>query len=301
MTTTSPHGNQNQSSCTKVPVPTEGLPLDPKAQDQDKASNPTPDLSKETKIGSDPNPNGPSVYSNSNLAKIYTTVEDKENTTLDEINNKICDYSQKLGLKMSPVEGPVNDIPKNNEAVIVKISNNSQNGKFEKSKNADDIDGEEFSGQIVYNPDGSAYILEESDETLLEQIPTQEGAIVERAGKHSSEVEYPRIDQAIYIARRRAWYNAMGNAYLQMMQEKCPESPVIHNFKVVSVNDKTTLKVKKEQKTSEETSEGKGPDHKLEYFLPLIVTLLFNEIKIIFNVFLTSRSSTRVPYHNKEF
>ena len=35
---------------------------------------------------------------------------------------------------------------------------------FRKSKNADDRDGEEFSGQIVYNPDGSAYILEESDE-----------------------------------------------------------------------------------------------------------------------------------------
>ena len=267
MTTTSPHGNQNQSSCTKVPVPREGLPLDPE-KDQDKASNPTPDPSKETQIGSDPIPNGPSAYSNTNLAKLYSSVEDENDKTLDTINNKNCDYSQKLALKMSPVEGPVNDIPKNNEAAIVKISNNSQNGMLDKSTDADEGDGEEFSGQIVYNPDGSAYILEECDETLLEQIPTQEGAIVERAGKHSTEVEYPRIDQAIYIARRRAWYNAMGNAYLQLMQGKGPESPVIHNFKVVSVNDKTNLKVKKEEKTTEEISEGKGPDHKLKYFLP---------------------------------
>ena len=101
---------------------------------------------------------------------------------------------------------------------------------------------EQFSGQIVYNPDGSAYILEENDETLLDQIPTQEGAIVERAGKTVSQVEsYPKIDQAFYIARRKAWYNAFGNAYLQLVQGKRPESPNIHNFKVLSVKDKINL------------------------------------------------------------
>ena len=268
MTTTSPHGNQNQSSCTKVPVPSEGLPLDP-VRDQDKASKPTTDQSKETKIGRDPIPNGPSAYSNNNLAKLNSNIGDAEDKTLDQINSKTCDFSQNVALKMSPVEGPVNNLQKNNEAAIVKIANNSQNGNLDKSKDSDEEDGEEFSGQIVYNPDGSAYILEESDETLLEQIPTQEGAIVERAGKHSTEVEYPRIDQAIYIARRRAWYNAMGNAYLQLMQGKGPESPVIHNFKVVSGKDKTNIKVKKEEETIEESCEGKGPgpDHKLKYFL----------------------------------
>ena len=108
----------------------------------------------------------------------------------------------------------------------------------------DNIEAEEFSGQIVYNPDGSAFILEESDEALLDQIPTQEGAIVERAGKGpSSLTEYPKIDQTVCVARRRAaWYNAMGTAYRQMIQDRGPQSPIVHNFRVVSVAEVTPHK-----------------------------------------------------------
>ena len=132
---------------------------------------------------------------------------------------------------MSPVEGPINDIPK-----TIFDKNPDKLGDTTGSSEG----CEEFSGQIVYNPDGSAYIIEENDETLLDQIPKQEGSIVERAGKCQSEVEYPKIDQAVYIARRKAWYNAMGSAYLQFLQGKSSEcqSPNVHNFRVVSVKDK---------------------------------------------------------------
>ena len=147
---------------------------------------------------------------------------------------------------MSPVEGPVNDLPKTNLLL--------REGEKPSSEGC-----EEFSGQIVVNPDGSAYILEENDETLLEQIPTQEGSIVERPGQAVSQVaEYPKIDQATYIARRKAWYNAFGTAYMQLMKGKRSESPNIHNFKVVSVKEKiNSCRRKPDDKPLDEVSPGK--------------------------------------------
>ena len=40
----------------------------------------------------------------------------------------------------------------------------------------------------MYNPDGSAYILEEED--LLSQVPRQEGSIVDRAGANNQVAAY---------------------------------------------------------------------------------------------------------------
>ena len=226
MNTTSPDGNHHHHKSSsinasqhnkqsKVPiVETNGL-----APDQEKSSN-------------DKVPN----LDNTNLAKLYessNTVVSKEH-----LNNSTCD------LTMSPVEGPLNDLPKTNLML--------REGEKTSSEGC-----EEFSGQIVYNPDGSAYILEESDETLLEQIPTQEGSIVERPGKAVSQVaEYPKIDQATYIARRKAWYNAFGTAYMQLMKGKTSESPNIHNFKVVSVKEKINSCIRKhEDQPLEEVSQ----------------------------------------------
>ena len=110
-----------------------------------------------------------------NLANVY-----EENC----VNDNHCDST-----KMSPVEGPVNDIPKT-------MFDKSHDLSGDTTTTTHQGEGcEQFSGQIVYNPDGSAYIIEENDETLLDQIPTQEGSIVERAGKCLPEVEYPKIDQ----------------------------------------------------------------------------------------------------------
>lgn len=197
---------------SKVPiVETNGL-----APDQDKSSN--------------------DKVPTTNLAKLY---ESSNSVVREEhFNNSTCD------LTMSPVEGPVNDLPKTNLLL--------REGEKPSSEGC-----EEFSGQIVVNPDGSAYILEENDETLLEQIPTQEGSIVERPGKAVSQAaEYPKIDQATYIARRKAWYNAFGTAYLQLMKGKRSESPNIHNFKVVSVKEKiNSCRRKHEDKPLDEVSQ----------------------------------------------
>ena len=262
MNTTSPDGNHHHHKSSsinasqhnkqsKVPiVETNGL-----APDQEKSSN-------------DKVPN----LDNTNLAKLYessNTVVSKEH-----LNNSTCD------LTMSPVEGPVNDLPKTNLML--------REGEKTSSEGC-----EEFSGQIVYNPDGSAYILEESDETLLEQIPTQEGSIVERPGKAVSQVaEYPKIDQATYIARRKAWYNAFGTAYMQLMKGKTSESPNIHNFKVVSVKEKINSCIRKHEdqpldEVSQPTTPGKVQTINFKNIFSLIAFLLSGEIKIIFNAFLT--------------
>ena len=132
-------------------------------------------------------PISPKVLNNVNVTKFYESIRDETNT--NDVNSK---FSSDL-TSMSPVEGPVNDIPKN------IFDKNPEN---QGSDNHVQSDGcEEFAGQIVYNPDGSAYIIEDNDESLLEQIPKQEGSIVERGGKCQSEVEYPKIDQAVFIAR----------------------------------------------------------------------------------------------------
>ena len=51
-------------------------------------------------------------------------------------------------------------------------------------------DIEQFQGKIVYNPDGSAYIIEDGDFSDEEELPVpmQEGSIVEKRGL-TSEVD----------------------------------------------------------------------------------------------------------------
>ena len=235
------YGNQNQSSCKNLTT-----------TDTNQSTVPIEDTNKvsediQTPAGDDNKvPTYPEVLSNTNtVSNLYdaSVQETNEHT----INNKNCDQVN----IMSPVEGPVNDLPKS-----IFDKNPDSHGGDNPHHPSDGC--EEFSGQIVYNPDGSAYIIEDNDETLLDQIPKQEGSIVERAGKCLPEVtEYPRIGQAVYIARRKAWYNAMGSAYLQFLQGKNPDSPNVHNFKVVSVKDKISSSKNEDRGSVEDIPEGK--------------------------------------------
>ena len=248
------YGNENQSSCKNLTT-----------TDTNQSTVPIEDTTKvsediQTPVGDDNKvPTYPEVLSNIKVANLYDASVQENNEV--NINNTNCDQET----KMSPVEGPVNEIPKS----IFDKTPDSHGGDHPPHSS----DGcQEFSGQIVYNPDGSAYIIEENDETLLDQIPKQEGSIVERAGKCLPEVtEYPRIGQAVYIARRKAWYNAMGSAYLQFLQGKNPDSPNVHNFKVVSVKDKISSSnpshgSKTEDGAVEELPEGKVQTIKFKIF-----------------------------------
>ena len=117
-------------------------------------------------------------------------------------------------------------------------------------------DVERFGGKIVYNPDGSAYIIEDGDLSDDESlpIPKQEGSIVERPGDEDDDDKkdaYPQIANAFYISKSTAYYNALyGQAYVKLLQEKnVPETPVVHSYRVFSARDKnvganTDLKTK---------------------------------------------------------
>ena len=241
MNETSPsNGHANQSSCvsnknteSKVPIDGDQLAIETKNNITNKDDKKVPSC--------------PKVLSNVNDVKLKeSSISDSCNNEQNQLKTENCDQA-----KMSPVEGPVNEMPK----TMIDAKSHDKHSSSDHSG-----DPEQFSGQIVYNPDGSAYIMEENDDSLLEQIPKQEGSIVERGGKCLSEVEYPKIDQAVYIERRKAWYSAMGSAYLQFLQGgKSSESPQVHNFRVVSVQEKITNKVRRD----EDSAEGKRPDSEL--------------------------------------
>lgn len=72
---------------------------------------------------------------------------------------------------------------------IISVKNNQSiysNMKIQEEDKKTDGDVEKFGGKIVYNPDGSAYIIEDgdlSDDDSLLTLPKHEGSIIERPGK----------------------------------------------------------------------------------------------------------------------
>ena len=108
-------------------------------------------------------------------------------------------------------------------------------------------DVEKFGGKIVYNPDGSAYIIEDGDLSEEEALPLpkQEGSITEKQdqeggtpGEGGETPSYPLIANAIYVTRSAAYYNALyGQAYAKILREKMtiPEAPIVHSYKVYSL------------------------------------------------------------------
>ena len=104
-------------------------------------------------------------------------------------------------------------------------------------------DGESFDGKIIYNRDGSAYIIEgqsdSSDAESLLDASQLEGSIVDEHGKTltSQLALVPQIANAVYIHRNPAmFYNP-----LYMLSEKSPQhlAPIMHNYRVYDVRSKS--------------------------------------------------------------
>ena len=103
-------------------------------------------------------------------------------------------------------------------------------------------DVESFDGKIVYNPDGSAYIIEGesdlSDTESLREVPKVEGTIVDQRGKvNSTQIpSFPQVASAFYIQRNPAFYNS----YYMLPQENKPrvEAPIMHSYRVYDVRTK---------------------------------------------------------------
>lgn len=107
-------------------------------------------------------------------------------------------------------------------------------------------DVENFDGKIVYNPDGSAYIIEDSelsdeDANELPQLMGN-GCIVDGRGVNVSRSEgFPQIANAIYVSSRTTNHHALygGNLANCVKPDKSivPEVPVMHSYRVYSVRD----------------------------------------------------------------
>ena len=114
-------------------------------------------------------------------------------------------------------------------------------------------DVEKFDGKIVYNPDGSAYIIEDSelseeDATSLADLPQiiGDGCIVDGRGVSLSQsFVFPQIANAFYVSRNPSIYNALyggtaaSYAANNVLQDKkiVPEVPIMHSYRVFTVRD----------------------------------------------------------------
>lgn len=95
-------------------------------------------------------------------------------------------------------------------------------------------DVESFDGKIVYNPDGSAYIIEGDSDSELDSIidlPQKEGLIIDKKGKNDNEPsvkEIPQIDNAFFVPRNPNSF--MSSPF--MLQHKSQSTPIMHSYRV---------------------------------------------------------------------
>lgn len=132
-------------------------------------------------------------------------------------------------------------------------------------------DVERFDGKIVYNPDGSAYIIEDSelsdDENSIDlPLPNLDGCIVDGRGVNLSQFQvFPQIANAFYVSRNPSLYSALyGQAYANILRDKklVPEVPVMHSYRVYTVRDKSGER--KTMNSSEEEGGDKSHHHHQE-------------------------------------
>ncbi|XP_053401802.1 zinc finger homeobox protein 4-like isoform X2 [Mercenaria mercenaria] len=100
------------------------------------------------------------------------------------------------------------------------------------SKELSDV--ESFDGKIVYNPDGSAYIIEGDSDSELDSIidlPQKEGAIIDKKGRNDNEPsvkEIPQIDNAFFVPRNPNSF--MSSPF--MLPHKSQSTPIMHSYRV---------------------------------------------------------------------
>ena len=115
-------------------------------------------------------------------------------------------------------------------------------------------DVESFDGKIVYNPDGSAYIIEGDSDSELESIidiPQKEGLIIDRKGKHDELIEkpIPQIDNAFFVPRNpNSFMNSM-----YMLPHKL-QTPIMHSYRVYDLRSQKNSPSSSKDKTDSSTS-----------------------------------------------
>lgn len=98
-------------------------------------------------------------------------------------------------------------------------------------------DVEKFDGKIVYNPDGSAYIIEGESE-LSEDDSLPDGCIVDGRGVSVPHtLVFPQIASAFYVSRlyaQQAYQQQQQQQQRSAVQQHNPDLPVMHSYRVIS-------------------------------------------------------------------
>lgn len=101
-------------------------------------------------------------------------------------------------------------------------------------------DGESFDGKIVYNSDGSAYIIEGGDSDLSDldsiiDLPHQDGMIIDKKGSdiHSQVPAFPYVANAFFVPRNPA--SVFSSIYSAPSQRYPHQAPMMFSYKVYDV------------------------------------------------------------------
>ncbi|XP_040567512.2 zinc finger homeobox protein 4-like [Lepeophtheirus salmonis] len=97
-----------------------------------------------------------------------------------------------------------------------------------------------FDGKIVYNPDGSAYILEDDNLDIL--LPKHDGSIIDRSGASPVD-EYLPIANAFYVSKGDGNTN-LYNALVKNASTDGSNAPVVHSYRVYSARGGVDLKTR---------------------------------------------------------
>ena len=162
----------------------------------------------------------------------------------DAANHLITDTGQTQTLVHARLDArDVNHQPTSPEATACTSPPNSPQQRLATTTESPS-DVERFDGKIVYNPDGSAYIIEESsdgngsdgeDERLL-----QEGAIVDGRRTSATDLQsLPQIASAFYVSRHatqlyNALYGAASTSAASAKAKSGGGAPVMHSYRVYS-------------------------------------------------------------------
>ena len=187
------------------------------------------------------------------LTKVPTTTTTNSEDTIPNLNpyNSCDNTSSMLITNNDNSQLQLQQTENFNQQQILTKENNANNTPANIDpailQRSGTTDVEKFGGKIVYNPDGSAYIIEDGDLSEEEALPLpkQEGSITEKQdqdggtpGEGGEAPSYPLIANAIYVTRSAAYYNALyGQAYAKILREKMtiPEAPIVHSYKVYSL------------------------------------------------------------------
>lgn len=160
-----------------------------------------------------------------------------------------------------------NEYPTLQEYMDHTCAGNNKSVATEKLSHSEDIatetralsDVESFDGKIVYNPDGSAYIIEGDSDSEIESMIDlpQKGVIIDKKGMENNEPtqkEIPQIDNAFFVPRNPN--SVLKNPY--MIPHKSHSTPIMHSYRVYDLRSRKQEKSQNSGDNADESGNSKS-------------------------------------------